>query len=337
MQRLLIAIVFIPALLISAVPLVSEASEVTVRPFLIDKTAGPRDIIEETVVLTNEGNSLKYIYATVNEISVDQEGEIKEFVSPVMTDRTNTITSWVEVTRGRIELPPQERKEIPLTIRINPFVEPGEYHAFIGFGHAPNRPRAESQAMKGDVDGVIVKITIGDNRSEGLRLTGFLIDRFITDDEGRSIEVVIENTGEITDSPQGEIIFYDSRGVEIDAIDFNTEGVSVNPGEIKTITTMLPLDKDIGRFKANLSLNYGVNQKASLFDSTSFYLMPINLLLIIFGIILLGAIVVTLLFRRAFLADNYDEEDGDQVTMYIRDGHDANPKDHDIDLKKKQD
>ena len=337
MQRLLSILIVIPVLVSGLVTQSVEAKDVTVRPFLIDKTAGPRDIIEETVTISNEGNSLRYIYATVNEISVDQEGEIKEFVSPVMTDRTNTITGWIEVTRGRIELAPQERKEIPLIIRINPFVEPGEYHAFIGFGHASNRPQAESKAMSGDVDGVIVKITIGDLRSEGLRLSGFSIDRFITNDDQKSIAVTIENTGEITDSPQGEIIFYDSRGAEINAVDFNTEGVQINPGEKKVIVTNVPLDQDIGRFKANLSLSYGVNQKASLFDSTSFYLMPINLLMLIFGVLLIGVIILTLLFRRAFLSDDYDDEDGDHVTMYVKEGHEANPKDHDIDLKKNQD
>jgi|AntRauTorckE6833_2_1112554.scaffolds.fasta_scaffold01348_8 hypothetical protein len=315
----------------------AEANEISIRPFLIDETAGPRDIIEETVVLNNDGNSLRYIYATVNEISVDQEGEIKKFVSPVMTDRTNTITSWIEVTRGRIELAPKERKEISLTIRINPFVQPGEYHAFVGFGHAQNRPTAESNAMNGDVDGVIVKITINDQRTEGLRLSRFSIDRFITNENQRAVEVIIENTGEIADSPQGEIIFYDSQGREIDAVEFNTEGVQINPGETKTIMTNVPLDRDIGRFKANLSLDYGIKQKASLFDSTSFYLLPLNLLLLIFGIILVGAIFVTLLFRKAFLAHDYEDEDGEQVTMYVKEGHEANPKDHDIDLKKKQD
>jgi len=311
------------------------ANEVTVRPFLIDETVGPRDVIEETVVLNNEGNSLRYIYATVNEISVDQEGEIKQFVSPVMTDRTNTITSWIEVTRGRIELAPKERKEIPLTIRINPFVKPGEYHAFVGFGHASNRNKAESNAMNGDVDGVILKITVGDSRTEGLRLSSFSIDRFITNDEGRNIEIILENTGEITDSPKGEIIFYDSRGAEVDAVDFNTEGVQIAPGEVKTIITSLPIDKGIGRFKANLSLNYGINQKASLFDSTSFYLMPINFLIIIFAIVLFGALFISFLFRRAFLVDDHNDEDGEHVTMYVKEGHEANPKDHDIDLKNK--
>jgi len=309
------------------------ASDLTVRPFLIDRNAGPRDIIEETIVLSNDTEKLRYIYATVNEISVDNEGVIKEFVSPVMTDRTSTITSWIEVTRGRIELSPGERREVPLTVRINPFVEPGEYHAFIGFGHAKNRPTAESNALAGEVDGVILKINIGDNRTEGMKVSGFSIDRFITNDNQRVVDVLIENTGEMADVPVGEIIFYDSRGSEISSVDFNTERIDIAPGEEKTISALIPIDEEIGRFKANLSLNYGVNQKASLFDSTSFYLMPINLLMLIFGFILLGTIMVTLLFRRVFSAEALSDEDGDSVVMYVKDGHEAKPKEHDINLK----
>ena len=54
---------------------------------------------------------------------------------------------------------------------------------------------------------------------------------------------------------------------------------------------------------------------------------------LIFGVILIGALLVTLMFRKAFFHANYDDEDGDEVMMYVREGHDPNPQDHDIDLK----
>lgn len=310
------------------------AGEYSVRPFLIDVTAEPRETITETVQLTNDSEYRKYVvYATVNEISVDKEGEIKEFVSPVMTDRTNTVTSWIEVIRGRIEIEPGEKEEIPIILRINPFAEPGEYHAFVGFVPAPNRPKAESIAMSGEADGVVVKITVADKREDSMKISGFVINRFITDDSKREVDVVIENTGDLPSAPKGEIIFYDSTGVEIDSTPFNTDGIVIAPGETATLKGVVPVDEKLGKFKANLSLKYGENQKASLYDTTTFFLLPLNLLLLIFGGILLGAIVVALLFRKAFFTSHVDAEDGEMVTMYVKEGHDPIPQDHDIDLK----
>ncbi len=91
------------------------AGSLSIRPFLIDMTVAPREIVTEDVVLVNQTNNKLNVYATVNEITVGSEGKIKDFIAPIMDDRTQSITSWVEITRGRIELAPGETKTVPLT------------------------------------------------------------------------------------------------------------------------------------------------------------------------------------------------------------------------------
>tara|TARA_B100000508_G_scaffold120126_2_gene101107 strand:- start:2354 stop:3373 length:1020 start_codon:yes stop_codon:yes gene_type:complete len=322
--------------LLAVLPSIASAGEYTVRPFLIDVTAAPRDIITETVKLTNESTYRKYVvYATVNEITVDTEGEIFAFMEPVTTDRTNTVTSWIEVKRGRIEIPPGEEREVPITFRINPFAQHGEYHAFVGFVPAANRPTAEKIAMDGEADGVVVKITIDDEREDSMRIGSFSIDRFVTDEDSREVEIEVENLGEIKSAPQGEIVFYDSRGEELTAVSVNTEGVEVAPGETKTLTTTIPDVSGLGRYKANLSLKYGENQKAALYDTTFFYMMPFHLMLIVLFSVVLVSLFVTYLFKRTFMDAQYQHDEVEDVAMYVRDGHDPKPQDHDIDLSKK--
>lgn len=318
-------------------PLFASASEITVRPFLIDETLAPRDSKQNLVTLSSDYEFRKAVlYATVNEITIDNAGEIKQFVSPVMTDRTNTVTSWIEVTRGRIEIPAGETREIPLLIKVHPFAEPGDYHVFVGFVEAANRPAAQAIAMNGDAKGVIIKVTVADERVDGLRISSFVIDRFVTSDDKRAIEIEVENTGDITSSPMGEIIFYDSRGVEQTSVLLNQDGASVAPGEVLTLNSTIPIVNELGRYKANIALRYGENQTASLFDTTMFYLMPPYMLLLLFLGILVVTLFVAWLFRRSF-ASHHDEDqnDYDEVTMYVRDGHEPNPHDHDIDLKNK--
>lgn len=310
------------------------AGEFTIRPFLIDKTVVPRDVVTETIKLTNDATHRKYvIFATVNEITVDTEGLIKEFVTPVMTDRTVTPTSWVEVKRGRIEIPPGEEREVPLTLRIHPDAEPGEYHLFVGFVPARNRPIAEDIAMAGEADGVVMKITVADQRQETMRISRFLIDRFITTDDKRQIDVEIQNLGDISSAPMGEIIFYDNRGVEVMAVPFNESAEAIAPGEKKVLSGTVPLEADLGRYKANLALQYGEKQRAALYDTTSFYMIPLPILIGILLTIIIISTLIAVLFRRAFAQSGFHDEP-DEVTMFVRDGHDGTPQDHDIDLKK---
>ena len=327
MKQIILASFF---LLFLSIPGFVSASDLQVRPFLIDRTVEGREFVSEEVVLTNSTNRMLTVYATVNEISVEQDGEIKEFISPIMTDRTNTITSWVEVTRGRIEIQAGETVKVPLGFRIHPSVESGEYHAFIGFVPASKRYQAEAKAMSGEAQGIITKLTVDDDRKEYLRIAGFIIDRFVTKEDDSKVFIELENLGDIAASPEGEIIFFNSTGEEINAI----PNTIIPPGETVTISTKIPFENKLGRFKANLSLQYGEKQKASLYDTTQFFMMPLHIMILMLLVAVLVALLVFLLLHKALVVKD-EQEDGVDLPFMVREGHDPKPKDHDIDLSKK--
>jgi hypothetical protein len=315
-------------------PAVTIASEISIRPFLIDVTMVPRESINETVVLTSEyPNRTSIVYATVNEITVGTSGEILDFVPPVMTDRTNSITSWISISRGRIEIPAGESVELPLDIKIHPFAEPGRYHAFVGFVESKKRDQAQLIASQGNADGVIITVTIRDERVDSMRISSMIVDRFVTNSERQRIEITVENSGELESTPAGEVIFYDNRGLEVSALPFNTESVSIAPAKTKTFVTSIPLGTNLGRYKVNANLTYGENQRASLFDSAAFYLLPLYYLYFGIGLLLLVLLVLFILMRLGTTI-NRGAETGDDVPVFIRDGHKPQPKDHDIDLTK---
>lgn len=318
-----------------SLPFFVTASEITIRPFLIDEVLEPRDQIQKLVTISSDYEFRKAVlYATVNEITVGNDGEIIEFSPPVENDRTNTVTSWIEVSRGRIEIPHGETREVPITLKINPFAEPGEYHAFVGFVEAENRPKAREIAMEGDAKGVIIKITISDNREESMRINSFSIKRLILSEGDKRVNIELENKGDFTSVPTGEIILYNSRGEEISSFPVNTKNQEIKPSETINIEESFSLDKKIGRYKANLILEYGESSKTNIYDTTYFYILSVKILILLFISLLLVSIFTTWLFRRVFIGHD-DEQEFGEVAMYIKDGHEANPQDHDIDLKNK--
>jgi hypothetical protein len=310
-------------------------ANLSVRPFLIDETIEPRQYLQKDVTITNETNNRLNVYATVNEITVDTDGEIKEFVSPIMTDRTNTVTSWVEITRGRIEIEPGETATVPLGFRVHPSAKPGQYHVFIGFGAASKRFQAEAAALSGELNGVIVQLTIEDKSTEYLRIAGFLVDRFVTSDDDKQVQIQLENLGDVSATPEGEIVFFNSTGEELEAIPFNTEQITIPPGETVIITSEIPFGNELGRFKANLSLQYGSKQKASLYDTAQFFMMPLHIILLMLLVAILLALIIFLMLYRA-LSYRDEQEEGAVLPLFVRDGHGAEPKDHDIDLSTKE-
>jgi hypothetical protein len=314
-------------------PSVVGAAELSVSPVLLDLEVSARDVVTKDITLTNTSSAKLFVYATVNEILIDEGGQVKEFVSPVMTDRSNTVTSWVEITRGRLEFEPGETKTVPLTIRVSPNAEPGNYHAFIGFYPTNKRHLAEAAAMAGQAEGTIVKVAVGEKTNDIVRIASFLIDRVIFSKDKGDIEIKVENNGDAAAVPSGEIIFYNSRGEEVSSLPVNAESAVIEPGQSATLVAKVPFYESIGRFKANLVLRYGKDQQAAVFDTTQFFMIPLPLLIALFAAMIFFSLLVTYLLRRAFY-DELHEDDEDSVPLYIRNDREHEVKDHDIHLSK---
>jgi hypothetical protein len=316
-------------------PYYTLASVYSVSPLVIDHELEKRDIIEETITLTNKQENLVSIYPTVNEVSVNEGGAILTFVEPSMVEnRGASITSWLEIGRGNIELKGGETKEVKLTIRVNPEVESGEYHAFIGFPEGSNRPEAERKVRDGNAPGTVVRIDVAKVQNQFLRLERFSVERFIKGKTEGDISIKLANPGKSPVIPEGEVIFYDTNGIELQAIVLNGAKSSIEPGNSLELKEEVPDELQMGKYKAFLSLEYGETQKASLNDTAFFYVLPLKKLMIIFAILLIFAIALALFVHR-----RYDTEDGSDdgvadVAMYIRSSR-SESKDHDIDLSQK--
>lgn len=310
------------------------ATDLRVDPILIDESAAARDVITKDITISNLVDHRLEIFATVNEVEVGTTGEIKQFITPSMTDQTNTVTSWLEISRGMIELDSHSTTSLPLTLRINPYAKPGVYHAFIGFVSAENRPQAEAVALRGDANGTIVKITIADKKNELLRISLFSMNRFIFLASQHEVTVEVENRGDTSATPKGEIIFYNSRGEEVTSAKVNEEGVSIPPGQTRSLSANVPFFDKLGRFKANVKLDYGEVKKSTIADTSQFFMVPLYIVVATCIAIVIISLLVTYLLRRAFHDELHEEDAGNEVPLYIRNDRSHEVKDHDIHIQK---
>lgn len=303
----------------------------SVAPLVIDAQAEARDIISRKITVTNVGDQPVTIYPTVNNISLNEGGVIQEFLSPVESDRTQSLASWIEIKRLGIDMKPGESKEFDVTLRINPNPLPGTYHAFIGFGFGRNRDEAEVQVKEGQAPGSIVTVTIEDKRVEALKLSGFNVERFITKEDNRAASFTFTNPGDEILIPKGEIILYNSKGKEVAALPVNADNVAIPPGGEHVFTAALPAN-GFGKFKAFLSVEYGLRQRASVQDTNFYYVIPIRIISITSGIIVLIVGVWAWFFHRRYF--DTDVDDSDRLTFHIKETR-SDAKAHDVILKQK--
>lgn len=320
---------FLLCLLILSAPPVF-AADYAVTPIVIDHETEPRDIFEESVKITNTTDRKLRIFPTVNEITVGDEGEVKSFVPASMSDNTTSVTSWIAVTRGRVEINPGESIKIPVSFTINPNAAPGEYHAFIGFAEGSKRDEAENLVTTGRAPGVVVRLSIVEKRTEYLRLNRFNIERFVTALDESTITYELENVGGLPITPTGEIIFYNSRGVELKAMPVNPDRITIEANDRESFTQTVPDVGTIGRFKALLNVEYGTGLRANLYDTAYFNVVPVVYLAIIFAFLLGTSLLLALWYHRS--KSKIIEDEG-EVSVYVRSGIVGAEKDHDINLK----
>jgi hypothetical protein len=318
---------------LSAFPAFALAASYTVAPLVINHDLEKRDIIEEKITISNKDSRVITIFPSVNEVTVNDGGAIQAFVSAVESDRTKSITSWLEISRAQIELKPGESKELTLTIRVNPEVVPGEYNAFVGFAEGSNRPESEKMLFGNLAPGTVVRIGVDKQQNQFLRLEKFAVERFVKKDSEGVISLTLQNPGEDPVVPQGEVIFYDNNGVEVATVPLNTDAATIKSKESVSFALPVPDELAMGKYKAFLSAEYGEHQKASLNDTAFFYVLPLRELIAIFALVLVLAILLALYVHR-----RYDREEDDygasDVPMYIRATR-SEGKEHDIDLSQK--
>jgi len=322
-------IILVPAMTLA------QVGKHNVTPKVIDKEVKPRDIFAETVIIENFATHKLSIFPTVNAVAVDDGGGIIEFTSPSMSDNTKTVTSWIEIARNNVELLPGETLKLPLTIKIHPEAKPGVYHAFIGFGAGTTAVEAHQVVKQGAAPGIVVTLSVDQERSEFLKLGRFIVDKFVTNSDNSAITYTLSNPGEAAVIPTGEIIISNTKGEEVASVIVNPNAEPLPPGAETTYKAAVPTDGHLGKYKALLSVDYGTAQIASVYDTAYFYIVPWQQLLVLFGSILLVAVVLTILIHRRYRDDIDDDDEHGAAYVPLRVREQISPeKDHDINLKK---
>ncbi len=325
------------ALLLVFTPVISlaQVGKHRVTPKVIDREVKPRDIFTETIKIENLAGHKLDIFPTVNIVSVNDGGDILDFTAPSVSDGSITITNWIEIPRNNVELLPGEIKELPLTIKIHPEAKAGVYHAFIGFGAGTNSTEANQLVLNGAAPGIVVTLSVDQNRSEFLKLGMFLIDKFVTSQDNSAISYTLTNPGESPITPTGEIIISDSKGQEVASVAINPNNESLPPGAETTYQATVPTEGHLGKYKGLLTVDYGTDQIASVYDTAFFYIVPWQQLLMLFLGILVVATLLTIVLHRRYRDEGDDDDEHGAAYVPLRVREQVSPdKEHDINLKK---
>ncbi len=343
--KILICVVLLGISVFLLLPLMASAASLTVTPVVIDEKAKARDILKESLTLTNNTASKLNVYAFVNNIAI-QEGK-QEFLDPSRADQSSSLANWILFPRGAIELLPGEKKNIDFNIEVNLRAKAGMYHAMISLAEASTRDDAEKKivgASSVSVNPNTYGISVGVNLEvledirERLQLKSFISDKIFFSGFPVSFSYELENVGNRLVAPSGEIRIYDRRGREVASIPINDTRMNTdeNPSLIATgenkkfasnwsgpeksssfsmlanVASALGVGGGFGKYKAVLDLEYGAGGK-TLQDTVFFWIIPWKQIAVIFvGFLIFAIALIVLLHKRLAATRIYTDENTDK-------------------------
>ncbi len=287
------------------------AGNALVSPRVIDLTVSPRDIIEEKLEVSNTSGGTLTLFAFVHNVTVGLEGGVEEYVAPSLSDRTASLSNWIEIQRSGLEVMSGSVREVPLILRIDPHAKPGTYHALISYSHGRTIDEAEALVQKGEAPSVLITVRIEAPSNDFMKLSHFMIKRFIFDPRmPETITYGVTNTGDTELRPFGDILLYNGKGEEVGSIPINQESRSIQPNESVSFSTQIPEGNFFGKYKALLTVRYG-SGGAALYDTVFFYVFPWKKAALIFVILLVLALGFALWMHHRATARE-DDESGDE-------------------------
>lgn len=291
------AVFLFVGLIISVVPYTASAAgaqELSIKPVVIDQKSAPRDILKETITITNTSNRKLTLYPAVNNIR-PEDGEEAFASAKTSDDLTDSLANWIELSRGVIELGPGEEKSVPFVIRINQNAIAGSYHALISFSDGSTRDEAEAKPA---LASLTVNLEVKADIKEIMQLNTFTTDNVVFTGDDVLFKYQLQNIGNQELQPKGEIRIYDRKGAEVASIEINNEGKTVSPDNTAQLASVWSAVSGFGKYKALLDVDYGKSQVASVHDTIYFWVIPWKQLLGISIVSLLAIIFLALYFHQ---------------------------------------
>lgn len=279
----------------------ARAEKFEVSPHIIDAKAKARDILEYDVKLKNNGDVRATFYVLVYDTSPDNN--IQNVVAPSELDKQTSVTRWVRIKRGAIDVMPGEEVEIPLSVEINLNAIPGKYYAAVTFAHGTNITRAQESFARSPQPTVLLNIEVEEHIIEKAQMTKFEPEKNIFFKYPAILNFSITNYGNKNIVPQGFLYIYNRQNQEIAKLPINEERQEIAPEDKKDFSVSWEGGRGFGKYKAKVELEYGSKDVRDIQETVYFWMLDWKYIAVFGGGLILCVIVLSILiFKKTFHA-----------------------------------
>lgn len=283
---LLITVVSVLTITVSDIRAQNGADSITlsVSPPVFELSANPGEAINNKIRVTNLSDSPKEIFVEKrNFTALGEEGGVD--LREEGEDSTYSLASWVSVNTQQATIPSNDSVVFDFTIAVPANAEPGGHFGSLIFRTEPTPVADGSGASVGQEIGSLLLVKVAGDITEEASIASFTASKDSYESGTPTLVTRVENTGNVHFKPRGKITINNMFGREVATLDL--EERNVLPQSIRKVETeWADSGFRLGRYKANLSMVYGADDTI-LSASTSFYILPIKLILGVLAVLAL--------------------------------------------------
>ena len=268
----------------------SSSLSLTITPPLIKINLSPGQVWSSYVKVVNNNPELINVFASVLDFTSGETGGVNFFEIPKDKESEKAFMSqWIEISKGPIEIPPFQSKEIPFQIFVPKEADPGGHYAAILIGNKPLEEKTPGTAVKisSQLSCLILANIEGEIVEKGW-IREFVTEKSFYQKPEVKIKLTFENLGNTHLQPKGEIKIYNFLGKERGKILINKDTEFGNVlAKSKRIWNFEWKGErsffEIGRYKAEINLFFGTKNIQSDSRTVYFWILPIKETLAILG------------------------------------------------------
>lgn len=260
----------------------SNAAEgLQISPALVElNTVRGKSYVVKLTLLNVTANTLNYDSATNDFVAKDESGTPKILLNETQPSDVS-IQSWVPAI-PTLQLRPQERRTIDVTIAVPANAEAGGHYGVIRFtGSAPNLQKTGVGLVASA--GTLLLIRVDGDVTEKAAIASFTAEQNAKTTslfENSPINFVtrVQNIGNVHVKPVGSIEVRDMFNNLVTTLPVNQDKSNVLPASIRRFESTENKASMFGKYTADLTLGYGTTGQA-LTSQVTFWVIPFRLLL----------------------------------------------------------
>jgi hypothetical protein len=269
---------------------VNRGQTVSLKIYLRDVASGP-------LIVSGQANDF---------VAAGEDGTPKILLGSQDVNDPYSLKNWISPPVS-LELVPNEIKTMNIVMNVPANASPGGHYGVIRFTATPPALRGTGVALSTSL-GALLLVTVNGAIHDSLAVQQFTVSHngkngSFFQSQPFTFTEIFKNTGNVQEQPTGLLRVYDMFGRNVAALGVNTPPSNVLPASSRKYTQLLNQSvignkRLFGRYRATLNVTYGVKTKQTLTDSTTFWVIPYELIVIVIILLVGGFFLLRYVLRR---------------------------------------